>query len=80
MITRVRKWGNSLGLRIPKSLAEGARIGLSSEVDLALRRGRLVIIPVRRKAPTLKGLLGRVTEKNLHREADAGRPVGRELL
>jgi antitoxin MazE len=80
MITRVRKWGNSLGLRIPKSFAKEARIELSSEVDLALTQGRLVIIPIRRKTLTLKDLLGRVTRKNLHGEVDAGRPAGRELL
>lgn len=80
MITRVRKWGNSLGLRIPKSFAKEARIEPSSEVDLALKQGRLVIIPIRRKTLTLKDLLGKVTRRNLQREVDTGGPAGRELL
>ena len=80
MITRVRKWGNSLGLRIPKSFAKEARIEPSSEVDLALKQGRLVIIPIRRKSLTLQEVLAKVTRKNLHQEVDGGRPVGRELL
>jgi antitoxin MazE len=78
MIAKVRKWGNSLGLRIPKPLAEEARLDGSSEVDMAWQRGRLVIRPLERRGPTLRDLLRRVTARNLHREVDASGPRGRE--
>lgn len=80
MITRLRKWGNSLGLRIPKAFAEEARIGASSEVDLSLRQGRLVVIPIRRREFTLNDLVSGITPKNRHEAVDLGEAAGRELL
>ncbi len=81
MITRVRKWGNSLGVRIPQALARGARVSEGVEVDLALKGGALVLRPVRRpaeKAYRLSDLLARVRRSRIHSETDWGRPVGRE--
>jgi antitoxin MazE len=42
----VRKWGNSLALRIPKSAAEDSRIKQGSVVEVSVVRGRLVVSPV----------------------------------
>jgi antitoxin MazE len=77
--TRIQRWGNSLGLRIPRSFAEEAGVEAGSEVDLSLRDGDLVVKPARRRTYRLKELLEIITAKNLHGEADTGRPVGREV-
>jgi antitoxin MazE len=76
--TKIQKWGNSLGLRIPRSLAEEAGVEAGSEVDLSMRRGELVVKPARRRTYRLTELLRRITSKNTHAEVDAGAPVGRE--
>lgn len=73
----VRRWGNSLALRIPKALAERSRLSEGTEVDLAVEGGRLVVTPVA-PAPSLAELLARVTDENRHAEVATGRPVGRE--
>jgi len=77
--TRIQKWGNSLGLRIPRSFAQEAGVGPGSEVDLSVKDGDLVVRPARRRRYQLKDLLRRVTAKNLHDEVDTGEPVGREV-
>jgi antitoxin MazE len=77
--TRIQKWGNSLGLRIPRSFAQEAGVGPGSEVDLSVKDGDLVVRPARRRTYQLKDLLRRVTAKNLHDEVDTGEPVGREV-
>ena len=79
MQTRVQKWGNSLGLRIPRSFAQEVGVGAGSEVDLSVVGGDLVIRPSRRRTYRLKDLLRRVTAKNLHGEVDTGRSVGKEI-
>lgn len=79
MQTKIQKWGNSLGLRIPKSFAEEAGVQAGSEVDLAVEKGELIVRPVRRARYALKDLLGGVTPDNTHRELDTGPPVGREV-
>lgn len=79
MLTKVQKWGNSLGLRIPKSLAYQAGVEAGSEVSLAVEEGELIIRPARAPRYELKKLLRGVTAKNLHKEVETGDPVGREV-
>ncbi len=78
MRVQVQKWGNSLALRIPKPFAEEARVRRGTVVDLSVAKGKLVAVPVSRKASTLRQLLAGVKKENLHGEADFGRAVGRE--
>lgn len=78
MITKIQKWGNSLGLRIPKSFAEEAEVTSGSEVDLSVVDGVLIVRPVRRRTYSLQDLMRGVTRENLHEEVDVGGPAGRE--
>ena len=79
MITRIQKWGNSLGLRIPRALAEDADVREGSSVDISVRRGSLVIRPVKRQEYRLEDLLAEVKLSNLHEEVDVSGPVGGEV-
>ena len=79
MLTRILKWGNSLGLRIPKAFAEQAGVEAGSEVDLAVEDGDLIVRPRRLPRYQLKNLLRKVTAKNVHEEVETGKPVGREV-
>ena len=78
MKTRVVKWGNSLGLRIPKSFAEEVQVSEGSTVDLSMEDGQLVIRVATKPAYSLEELLGGITETNLHSEVHTGEPVGGE--
>ena len=78
MQTKIQRWGNSLGLRIPRSFAEEAGVEAGSEVDLSIKDGNLVVKSARRKKYRLKELLRKITAKNVHAEVDTGGPVGRE--
>ena len=79
MQTKIQKWGNSLGLRIPRTFAVEARVGEGSTVDLSVEDGRLLVRPLRAPRYTLPGLLKKVTRQNLHTEVPTGTPVGREV-
>ena len=78
MRARVRKWGNSLALRIPKPYAEEAGMAEGGEVRLSIAGGKLVAEPVRPPRYTLKSLLADVHKEKVHGEEDFGGPVGRE--
>ncbi len=71
----VQKWGNSLGIRIPKALALKAGLEEGTEVDFDIEDGHLVIVP---KTRALDELLARITPDNLHSEIQTGEPQGRE--
>ena len=79
MLTRILRWGNSLGLRIPKAFAEQAGVEAGSEVDLSVEDGDLIVRPRRQPSYELKDLLRRVNARNIHAEIETGTPVGREV-
>ncbi len=79
MQTKIQRWGNSLGLRIPRSFAREAGVEAGSEVDLSVREGGLVVRATKRRKYRLGDLLAKVTSKNLHDEVNTGKPVGREI-
>jgi len=78
MRTKVRKWGNSLAVRIPRSFA--AEVGLDSEtaVEVSVIDGKIVMTPIPSPEAELDRLLAMVTEENLHGEFLTGPAVGRE--
>lgn len=78
MMTIIRKWGNSLGVRIPKRFAQEVGIEDGTPVDISVTDGHLVIRSVRRHRYRLGELLAGVRKDNIHGEIPAGRPVGRE--
>jgi antitoxin MazE len=78
MLTKVQKWGNSLGLRIPRTFAADARVEAGSVVRISLERGGLMLRPARPKRYSLGDLLKGVNKKNLHGEFSSGAAVGRE--
>ncbi len=78
METRVKKWGNSLALRIPKPLAAEVGIEDDSLVELSLVDGKLVIVPGIEPELKLADLLAQVTEENLHAAVETGPAVGNE--
>jgi antitoxin MazE len=78
METTIKKWGNSLALRIPKALAEEAGLYYELSVELSLLDGKLVIAPIEPPQLELEAMLDQITEDNLHREIDVGPAVGEE--
>ena len=74
----IKKWGNSLALRIPKPLADEVGLVEDSAVDLLLEEGKLVIVPAMAPRYALERLLADVTVGNLHDEVDTGVAVGGE--
>ena len=77
MITKVQKWGHSLAVRIPRAAAEDAQLRPGREVQIAIRGGRLVLTPARRRFK-LANLLRGMTRRNRHAEVSTGDAVGRE--
>jgi antitoxin MazE len=75
----VTKWGNSLGLRIPASMAKQAGLAAGMKVTIAFTKGALVIKPELKKKYALDELLEGMTPEQLHAEVDTGKSVGHEI-
>ena len=79
MTTTIRKWGNSLGLRIPQDVAEEAGISEGKEVMFVHDKNGLSIQTVATPKVSLDALLRKITPYNKHTEVDWGAPKGKEI-
>ena len=79
METRLMKWGNSQGIRLPKTLLDEAQLTSGDRVRVVVKSGMIVISRARPKY-TLKELVDAITPENLHGEISTGPSVGREVL
>ena len=81
MVTKIQKWGNSQGLRLPRQLLADARIEVGDEVEIALREGTLVVTPLFRVrgGHDLRDLCDRIENDYQPGELDWGSPVGKEV-
>lgn len=79
MTTTLQKWGNSLAVRIPKTVANDVAIGEGEMVDLQIANGQIVIAPIRGKKYRCDELVMRINRKNRHAEVPAGKRRGREV-
>ena len=76
MTVAIKKWGNSLALRIPKDIAQTLHIENNSMLELNIRDGALVIEP--QNETLLESLVSRIDADNLHTEVGTGTAVGNE--
>jgi antitoxin MazE len=85
MKTTIQRWGNSLAVRIPKTLAQETAFDEGDEVDLRADDNRIVMERLEPKHYRLSDLLAGVTKANRHDAVanrhdavDSGPPVNRE--
>jgi antitoxin MazE len=74
----VKRWGNSLAVRLPKDLAQTLEINEGSRLTLEVVEDGLLIKRSRKKRD-LDALLEGVTRECIHGEVDWGEPVGKEV-
>lgn len=72
---QVQKWGNSLGIRIPKAIAMKVDIEEGSEIDFDIEDDKIII---KRKPKNLNELLSQITPDNIHKEVSTDDAKGRE--
>jgi antitoxin MazE len=73
----VRKWGNSLGIRIPSTIAKEASISDGSYVDIEDVDGQIIIRPKNRY--NLQEMIKNIKSENKHREIKSDGPLGNEI-
>ena len=80
MLGEIKKWGNSLALRIPKDLAQTLELHEGSQLTLEITEQGLLLKPAAkpRSGKNLEALLQGITPEKIHREIDWGQAVGNE--
>jgi antitoxin MazE len=55
----IKKWGNSLGVRLPVAIARAARLHVDQRVHLSVEEGAIIIRPEQSADVTLEDRLSR---------------------
>ena len=79
MVAKAQKWGNSLAVRLPKTMAEECGIQADTPIEIVREENTIIIKAMPKKQISLDALLAEITEENVHTEVQTGKPVGREL-
>jgi len=73
----VKKWGNSLGIRIPYLIVREMSLKDGSFVDINDNGYEILIKPIRKN--NLSDMLTLINEDNIHEEIKSTGPVGNEI-
>ena len=76
---QIGRWGNSLALRIPSSIARAAGFAEGTTVSISVVDQRLIVAPLQAE-PTYHHdeLVAAITDENRHPEIRTGKVVGNE--
>ena len=77
METVVKKWGNSLGIRIPNQIARELSLKDGSFVTINDRGKEIIIKPIHKSK--LSEMLSQINADNIHEEIQTTGPVGKEI-
>jgi antitoxin MazE len=77
MESTIQKWGNSLGIRIPKLFAKQLDLDDGSHVEVIQEGNRIIIYPYLKE--NLDQKLKRINKKNLHSEVNTDQAIGNEF-
>lgn len=76
----LRRWGNSLGIRLPASIAREAQLQVDQAVELSVVEGGVMIRPVQHRLSLAERLEAYEPMAGEPTEAMAFRPVGAEVI
>jgi antitoxin MazE len=79
MQVQVARWGNSLGLRIPKDIALRTGLREGTRVEVEAEGGRIIISPATPRY-VLADLLKGMTPEAMRQAFDWGPDKGREII
>jgi antitoxin MazE len=80
MHAQVLKWGNSLAVRIPRLIAEDARLRVGDSLEIAVASDGAVELHRMGEIPSLAQLVAQITPENRYSEISIGPEIGKEAV
>ena len=81
MLSKIQSWGNSQGIRIPKTLLNESHLHVGEEVEIKLFEGKIIIEPSDKVHGRfdINFLASKMPDDYKVQEEDWGAPAGKEL-
>lgn len=80
MKAQMAKWGNSLAVRIPRHIAEQAKLKAGDLLEIKASAEGSVELRRTSKVPTLTEMISQITPENRYGEISLGVEVGNEVI
>ena len=80
MVTKVSKWGNSFGIRIPKRIMNALNLQDGSTIEIEERNGTIVLAPKEKDVFTMDDLIEGMTEEGVMDQFESYEVLGREII
>lgn len=80
MLSKIRKWGNSLAIRVPKSILDSALIKENDSVEFIAEKNMIKIRKKNEEYKNLDELFAGYNENRTCEEIDTGKPAGNEII
>ena len=80
MITKVQRWGNSQGVRIPKKFLDNTHIKVGEEVEIVIRNEKIIIESTNKihGKYSISELVNKIPSDYKTSEEEWGNAVGKE--
>jgi antitoxin MazE len=79
MTTKIKKWGNSYGIVLPKMALNQLNLDENSNIAIKVENFKIIIERVEKKI-TLEDMMRDFDPKTRHEETDWGPDVGKEIV
>ena len=73
---KLNKWGNSLGIRIPKAYIDELDLKENSEMIMKVKKDKIIL---EKPDDDFEDLISKITDENKHQSVDWGNAVGKEV-
>jgi len=80
MVTKVSKWGNSLGVRLPKTIIDNLHLKDGSSVIIEKKDGTIIIVPQEKDIISVDDLIAGMTSEGVLDQFESYEDVGREKI
>ena len=79
MTVTIQKWGNSQGVRIPKTVLNDLNLSEGQKLDIVIKDKTIVLKTAAKKRKTIQELFANYEGDYKQEEIDWGVPVGKEI-
>jgi len=80
MTTKIQKWGNSYGIRLPKDLLDSGVFSIGATLELKTKGKEVILKEVKKPKLTLKEVMAKIPKGSFGELIDWGPDVGNEII
>lgn len=79
IITQLKKWGNSLAIRLPQNLLAQVNLRENEDIEIRVEDNAIILSAISNHKYQLDELLSQITPENQQELIDFGKPIGKEI-